>query len=195
MALDESDDDGVRELRLEGPSLFVVCGALTVALIAAFLVGRWWERGSRPPQFGMSGGADPLANVVEAEEPADVDGSVDFFDTVQDGEKQLEPQREVAHSTPPRTPEAPAGGAADAKPDDGPFFVQVFAGRDRSAAEAMIGRLQQSSYAVRLFTERSGTDALYKVRVGGYASEDEARSEAQELVRKGYGGSWVTRVD
>jgi hypothetical protein len=201
MAIEEGDD-GVREVRLEGVRLWVVCGGLTLALLAAFMVGRWWERESRPPQFGRlgSGGAgDPLANVVEAEEPADVDGGADFFDTVQGGDKELEPQREVgevgevARARP--QDDSPAGGAADAKPDNGPFYVQVFAGRDRSAAEAMVGRLQRASYDVRLFTERSGSDALYKVRVGGYATEDEARSEAQDLVKEGYGGAWVTRVD
>jgi len=194
MAIDGTDGDGVREFRLEGPGLLLVGGGLALALTAAFFAGRWYERGDEPPTFASGGGADPLANVVEAEEPADLDGSADFFDTMDGGGKEAEPSREVAGRSASAEP-APAGGAAEAKPDRGPFYVQVFAGRDRGAAEGLVERLQQAHYSVKLFTERNGTDALFKVRVGGYASEDEARSDAQQLVKQGYGGAWVTRVE
>jgi hypothetical protein len=47
---------------------------------------------------------------------------------------------------------------------------------------------------VRLFSEREGRGALYKVRVGGYPSRDGARSAADRLEREGYSGAWVTEV-
>ena len=77
----------------------------------------------------------------------------------------------------------------------GPYYVQVFAGRDRRAAEGLVGQLQAGNYSVRLFSDRSGGDALFKVRVGGYATEDEARDAAADLVQQGYGGAWVTRLE
>jgi cell division septation protein DedD len=190
---DRRDIEGTREFRLEGVTLFVVGGALTLALVGAFFVGRWYERSVQPPRFSAGGGADPLANVVEAEEPADVDESATFFDTLEGEEKEAEPRREIGREDSARPPGGPKPKASTA--DRGPFYVQVFAGRDRRAAESLVGQLQAADYSVRLFTDRSGGDALFKVRVGGYADESEARSTAEDLVQKGYGGAWVTRVE
>jgi len=188
---DERDADGVREFRLEGVSLVVVGTALTLALVGAFFVGRWSERSSQPRELSGAADSDPLGHVVEAEEPADLDESTTFFDTVDGDEKQAEPAREMASETPR---EAPAR-ATEPPPTGGPYFVQVFAGRDRRAAEGLVARLQGAGYGVRLFSERSDGESLFKVRVGGYGTEAEARAASGRLVEQGYGGAWVTRVE
>jgi cell division septation protein DedD len=77
---------------------------------------------------------------------------------------------------------------------DGPWFVQVWAGRDREAAELLVDKLQGQGYPVRLFTDRVEGDSLYKVRVGGYSGDAEARRVSGELEGKGYRGAWVTSV-
>ena len=77
----------------------------------------------------------------------------------------------------------------------GNFYVQVFAGRDLQAAEGLIAKLKSQGHRARLFREAEGQGALYKVRVGGYPTRDEARQASQQLVGEGYSGAWVTAVE
>ena len=46
-----------------------------------------------------------------------------------------------------------------------------------------------------MLTERDGRHGLYKVRVGGYVTDDSAREAAAELRSRGYPGAWVTRAE
>ena len=86
-------------------------------------------------------------------------------------------------------------GDLPAAADSGPFYVQVFAGRDRRASERLLGELQSAGYAVRVFSEKEAGGMLYKVRVGGYEQESGARETAAKLRESGYSGAWVTRLD
>jgi cell division protein FtsN len=72
--------------------------------------------------------------------------------------------------------------------------VQVFAGRDRTTAESLVKSLAGRGYSVKLEAQREGTDALYKVRVGGYLTPDAARDAAARLKKEGEAGAWVTQV-
>ena len=204
MTADRQDDAGVREFRLEGLSLLLVGGVLLVLLSGAFYAGRWYERqvhpGGRPA--AAAGDEDPLASVARVSPEAEIDDEADFFDTTGGDETQLEPQREV----PQRTADEPAPpGPADSAPEpkEAPaseaaargFYVQVFAGRDHDAAEKLVDELTGKGLGVRLFTEREGRGALFKVRVGGYPTRDEARTAAESLKRDGYAGAWVTTVE
>ena len=192
MTSEQEETGEVREFRLEGATLVVVVVVLVVALAGAFYVGRLVERKSRPAGTFTAGMAeDPLANVAQSQEPADVDQSTDFFDAGEGG--QAEPEREVRRGL-GRTEgdESSAAPAPAATP--GSHFVQVWAGRDRQAAGVMVEKLQKEGYSVRLFSDRVESDTLYKVRVGGFESEDQARNMATELEQKGYRGAWVTTV-
>ena len=220
MVREKQGGNGVREFRLEGLGLLLVAGVLIVLLGSAFYVGRWYERQVSPVTVGGPVGAaesDPLANV---EPPADVDDSADYFDEVQGAEQEAEPQREIPRetsqpaqpaaaeeepaapppatreetATPPRAEEQPPAAPAETV-DDGSFYVQVFAGRDRESAEALVRELTGKGHPVRLFSEREGRGALYKVRVGGYATRDEADGVAGRLRQDGYSGAWVTSVE
>ena len=189
--------DDVREFRLEGLTLVVTVGVLLAALLGAFYLGRRVERWSGPEPSGEARGAadDPLANVAPTEPPADVDRSAGFFDTVEGEQKQAEPSREARRKRDePSATEPPSRDSPRARGSDGPFFVQVWAGRDREAAELLVDKLQREGYPVRLFSDRVESDSLYKVRVGGFATEPEARSMSEELAGKGYRGAWVTAV-
>lgn len=191
----ERDDEKVRELRLEGPFLLVAGGVLLAALIGAFFFGRWYERQLRPAALLARDAGDPLANVAAVEEaPADVDESAGYFDRLQGDEQALEPGREVGAAT-PATPAAPPPQRVAPPPAaGGSYFVQVFAGRDEAAAAGLVQTLEAAGYAVKLHTEREGQGALYKVRVGGYATPEQAREAARHLQREGYAGAWVTQM-
>ncbi len=193
-------DSDSREFRLEGLGLFVVGGVLLAAMGGAFFLGRWVERRSTPPPALAAGGSDPLAGVVERAPDADVADSLTFFDDVTTGDKELEPGREIAlpatDRPAERRPSEPVAATATKTPaaTGGSFFVQVFAGRDRKAAEMLVDKLQGQGRAVRLFTEREGRGSLFKVRVGGYPTQDAARLAAVDLQKAGYAGAWVTEA-
>ena len=85
-------------------------------------------------------------------------------------------------------------GAAEA-PSGGKWYVQVFAGRDRNSAEGLVRELEAAGYSVRLFSEREGRGALYKVRVGGYPTRDAAAGAADKLKGEGHAGAFPTEVE
>ena len=193
MTSEREDEGQVREFRLEGATLVVMVVVLVFALGGAFYVGRLVERRSHPQNSSASLAEDPLANVAESEPPADIDEASGMFDAGQSGEAELEPDREVRRGL--GKPEE-AGAAQPAAPPatTGAYYVQVWAGRDRQAAEVMVDKLQKEGYSVRLFSDRAENDTLFKVRVGGFETEDRARNMATELEQKGYRGAWVTTV-
>ena len=193
MTSEQEDAGEVREFRLEGATLVVVAVVLVVALAGAFYVGRLVERKSQPTTGAFVGGSseDPLANVAQTDSPADVDEASGFFDSSEGG--QAEPEREVRRGL-GQADEGDSPAAATPTATPGSHFVQVWAGRDRQAAEVMVEKLQKEGYSVRLFSDRVENDTLYKVRVGGFETEDQARNMATELEQKGYRGAWVTTV-
>jgi cell division protein FtsN len=177
---------GGRELRLEGPVLYVVVVALLGAVALAFWAGRWFERQTAPapPIAAQEGRGHEAGDEPKADD-------VTFFDTLGGGGRAAEPEREVRPKSEAGPPSAPPAAA----PRSGTFCVQVFAGRDRQAAEEIVRSLSGRGYAVTVQGEREGRGALYKVRVGGYADRGEAQAVAERLKREGQPGAWVTRRD
>lgn len=193
MASDRPEERPPREIRLEGPVLWLVGGFLAAVLVATFWLGRWFERQVAPTSAETP--RDPLSNVVR-DEPADSRG-LTFFDTLTGGGKVAEPQREARNLAAPPAPNGTAASSPStaAAPREGEFVVQVFAGRDRHAAEEVVKALGGRGYPVRLEGEREGRGALYRVRVGGYSTRAEAQGVAERLQREGESGAWVTRRD
>jgi cell division protein FtsN len=185
----ERQDADAREVRLEGVGLVAALGLLVAAQLGAFYLGRWFERDARPLASARAP-EDPLRAVIDEKPPADAAAGLTTFDDARGEGKQLEPQRE-ARPAPARTEPAMGGTAGGA----GPFFVQVFAGRDRAAADRLVQELRAAGQPVRVVTESESGGTLYKVRVGGYGAEGGARAAADQLRRAGYTGAWVTRVD
>lgn len=177
---DEEKGPG-REIRVEGAGLLLLGVALAAVVVGAFLLGRWV--GSNSPS------AEPRATLstASAEESTPASTSSSYFDAPAGGQKALEPQREVA--APPAAPPQ-----VQATPSPGSYFVQVFAGRDRHAAETLVESLAGRGYPVRLDTHREGRDTLFKVRVGGYPTQTEAQGTAARLRQEGETGAWVTEV-
>jgi hypothetical protein len=203
---EDRDDSQLREFRLEGAGLFIVGGVFLVVMAGAFYLGRWVERRAAGPVAGT-----PLLDQVgpgptRSEAPVDVTGQAGYFDTIE-GETEAEPERQAielpsttadgvedtagAVRAPDKTP-PPQPSAATAT---GPFYVQLFAGRDKASAEGLYRGLSDRGYRVRLDTERAGDGVLYRVRVGGYAAKPDAEVLAKRLRGEGYSDAWVTRVD
>ena len=184
MDRDAGRRDEPRELRLEGAVLGIAGGVLLALLFGAFQLGRAVERRSAPPRPASSP-ADPLGNVEK--EAVDASEKLTFFDTLSGSGKEAEPDREArakAASPPP--------AAAEVTP--GPWFVQVFVGRDRQAAEEVVRTLRGQRYPVRIDAVAEGTGSLFKVRVGGFPTKEAADQGAERLHGDGHNGTWVVRV-
>lgn len=185
----------IREVRLEGVILYVVGGLFLAALAGAFYLGKWVEHRSSPQGF------------LPAESPGDAPGAVgqesreigqeaSDFDTITDREQEAEPERQVgrppqAHSD---AGESRGGVGATSPTQDGRFFVQVFALRDQGSAQNLLNGLSKKGFPVRLDTEREGEGALYKIRVGGYATRHDASAMADRLRTDGYPGAFVVTI-
>jgi rare lipoprotein A len=185
MAPEPAERGRDREMKLEGFALFLTGGVLIALLVGAFYLGRWVERGRVVPGSAQANGsADEAAGLESASD------DVSFFDTLSGGEKAAEPGRESAKHSPARPSETPQRSPSEA----GPWYVQVFAGRDRSTADEIIQALGQKGHSVRLDTRREGTGSLYRVQVGGFATREAADRAADRLRKEGQTGAWVTRV-
>ncbi len=177
--------DEPKELRLEGWVLAVVGGVLVALLIAAFQLGRAVERWGTPAQAASAPG-DPLSNVEQ--ELVDSTEKLTFFDTLSGGGKEAEPAREAKAKPAVAAP-------AEASVTPGPWFVQVFVGRDRQAAEEVVRSLRAKRYPVRIDGVSEGASGkLFKVRVGGFPTKEAAESGADRLHGDGHTGTWVVRL-
>jgi cell division septation protein DedD len=160
-----------RELRLEGGALWLSVALLLGALAGAFFLGRWTAPEGAPARSESGAGVAPDA----VRPAADVDASAGGFDTG----GVAEPNRQVAE---PAAPAAPGG----------PWNVQVFAGRDRQAAERLVTTLQGAGWPVKLQSVAEGSGSLVKVRVGGFPTRQAAEEAAGRLRGQGQSGAWVT---
>ena len=206
MKADQGDEDSTREVRLEGLGLVVVGGILLAAVCGAFYLGKWVEAREHPAQVLADAGEGPLSQVVRSNSVESATEDTSFFDNIDDSEAEPEPEREARPETPKAvpppakktTPETkPAAKRADQPSDPGgagDYWVQVFAGRDRSSAESLVGKLKSDGYLVKVFSEREGQGLLFKVRVGGYPSKDRAQRLAGVLKESGY-SAWVPPLE
>jgi len=160
-------------------------GVLVALLIGAFQLGRAVERWSTPSQ-AVSATTDPMGNVEQ--EVVDATEKLTFFDTLSGSGKEAEPSREARPaSAAPSVPDTPVTA--------GPWFVQVFVGRDRQAAEEVVRSLRAKRYPVRIDAVAEGSSGkLFKVRVGGFPTKDAADRGAERLHGDGHGGTWVVKV-
>ncbi len=166
-----------REFQLEARHLALLV-LLVVALCAAsYQVGRWVERrsaeASAPPGLAPDGRAP-----ASVEDAGDVSRDLTFFDTLGGGDP-------VPLEAPPRARETPirprsAGASAPSAPrrsvSEG-VMIQVFASKDRKAADSLRRRLRSRGYTALLVSE----GGFHKVRVGPYADGEEAQRAAGVL--------------
>lgn len=177
--------DEPREVRLEGWLLTVAGGVLVALLIGAFQLGRVVERWGTPAR-ATSSPADASGSTEQ--DIVDATEKLTFFDTLSGTGKEAEPAREAKAK-----PTLPAPAEVAVPP--GPWFVQVFVGRDRQAAEEVVSSLKAKHYPVRIDGVAEGASGrLFKVRVGGFPSKEAAESGAERLHGDGHSGTWVVRL-
>ncbi len=189
----------VREFRLEGAALAILAVLALALLFGAFQLGRWYERRRAPSAPAAASDAGPARGGGPDAAPTAVDAreGATFFDSA--AGKPLEPRREAQakERTAPAAAEEPPAESSSALPEaaGGPFYVQLTAVRDRRSAERVVSELRERGYPVVLATERDGQDTLFKVRVGGYPTREDAAPALERLQRDGYASAWITRVD
>lgn len=172
-----------RDIVLEGYGLAVAAAALLAALAGAFSCGRWYEARGRLET------AEPRVEVPPEARSREIEGRGSRFEDVAET-GALEPRREARAG--PTT--APASSPPAATAVRGAFYVQVFAGRSREAAERVVAQLAERGHAARMETTADGRDTLFRVQVGGFETRSSAESAVGTLQREGFRGAFVARV-
>lgn len=103
--------------------------------------------------------------------------------------------------TPPaaaRTTSAPASAresraAASSEPPGAGFSIQVAALRERSEADAIVGRLASKGYSAYVVAPAKGAPNVFRVRVGKFKERREADAVAVRLQREEQFKPWVVR--
>lgn len=101
--------------------------------------------------------------------------------------KTAEPVAEAAAAPVATATSAPAAHAG------GAIAVQVAALASKSDAEAIARRLSGKGYAAYVLTADAGAKPVFKVRVGNYASADEAQRVSRRLRQEEKLQPWVIR--
>jgi septal ring-binding cell division protein DamX len=117
--------------------------------------------------------ARPPAIAPAANPPADDDEDADETDTAA-----------AAPSAPVRSPRTLPPGAH-------PYNIQIEAVMDKSGADEMVSRLRSLGYNAQETTIQLSGETWYRVRVGPYASADEATA-AQNRLREQYKQAYTT---
>ncbi|HKY32687.1 MAG TPA: SPOR domain-containing protein [Candidatus Polarisedimenticolia bacterium] len=181
-------EEGGREFQLETRHLAFLIALVVVLCVASFMVGRWVERQSLGPTVSsaVSRSADP-----NVEEGGDVAEDLTFFDSLkEDRPVPLQASGETAPARPaassPRPPSRTAAETGRRSVNEG-VMIQVFASRDRAAADAIRNRLRSRGYTALMVSEGGS----YKVRVGPYADKEEAERSAAVLRQQENLSTWI----
>ena len=210
--IDRTGGEGAaREFQLEARHLVLLILVVVVLCVASFMFGRWVERQNAGLGVAAGGGATKPGD-PNIEDMGDVSKDLTFFDTLEGN--QPAPLKQpagvgarpspstttssvgatpAAHATPPSTP--PAGSPTSAASSTGSsrrsvndaVMIQVFASKDRAAADAIRKRLRSKGYTALLVPDH-GT---YKVRVGPYADREEAVRAAAVLREQENLTTWI----
>ena len=187
----------------------LVGGAVLVALLLllALLIGP--REGTRTPDEGgaevpSAGDAPQLSESVATAFPAEAGAGDDTVSSIPSGSSGAvppsvspapladnmgradaapSPSAAVAPSPPPAAVPAPAARWA----------VQVGSFSSRANADRLSQWCREQGYGVMVLAGRDGGRTLYRVRVGPYASRDDARSAVAELAllgRSGFVSDW-----
>ena len=180
----------------------LVGGAVLVALLLLLALVIGPRDGDRLPD--QEGSDSPVAQV--APQPAEPDegrrepGPRTIAQWVAPGSVPHAPQPARAFTKPPETGErdrtspSPREAAETPAAQTGPqWAVQVGSFSSRANAERLSDWCREQGYGVRVVTAQDGGRTLHRVRVGPYASSEDARSAIAELAilgRSGFVSDW-----
>lgn len=159
-----------------------------------------------PPTGGAPADAGPAptpAGAAPAEAPSDFDPGAEDAAAASASAPRAEPAKPAAAPAlaaaplPPPVPTAPASPHVAAPPPvaaRGPgFAVQVGAFGERAAADQLVGSLRSDRFAAYLVEGAPGEGARFRVRVGPFATREEASGQASKLKARRQLPTWVIR--
>jgi len=88
-------------------------------------------------------------------------------------------------------PGASVAVATPRPPASGGFRVQVVSVSSRADADALARRLSSRGFSARVEPGRTASGAVYRVRVGPFATREEAASAAARLAAEGRRDTWI----
>jgi cell division septation protein DedD len=214
--LHDGTDDGFHEIQLSGKQLVFLFMATTVVSVVIFLCGVLVGRGVK----GETVNADPLAaraapqatGAQSAPSPTELPPppaevplrypkllaedkpAAEDFKPVPEPKVAPETARPVpaAAPVPGETARPPAAGSET--PRAGVWAVQVVALTDRTAANAVVQRLNGKGYPAFLVSPQAGAPVQnYKVRVGRYGDRAEAEQVRNRLKKEEQFEPWILR--
>lgn len=191
-------DEVTRELQLETKHLAFLIVLVLGLCVASFMLGRWVERQNPPPVAAASRAAEENGTV---EDEGDVASDLTFFDTLKnDRAAPLQPAAPSEKTARPTTPRPqPSRAAVESSPVTPPrtpdprrsvnegVMIQVFASKDKAAADAIRKRLRGKGYTALLVSDAGS----WKVRVGPYADREEAERSAAILRAQENLKTWI----
>jgi DedD protein len=104
-----------------------------------------------------------------------------------------EPREALKAATTPAPAPAAAATTPPATSGAGKIAVQVGAFGTRKEADALAKRLSGRGYAVYVMNPSGDGKKVFRVRVGNYASNDEAQRVSAKLAAQENLKSWITR--
>lgn len=93
-----------------------------------------------------------------------------------------------SEASPPTPSASPTGGLAG-----GDVVIQVFSSPDRAKAQEILEQLKANDFRAFISPLVDGGETYYRVRVGPFEYESDARRVAEELRRKLDLETWITR--
>jgi DedD protein len=137
------------------------------------------------------GEADPVRPAqgggAELVFPAPVTGVAPHASSVPTAPAVIRPFEDGEGGTPP----AAVAVATPAPPASGGFRVQVVSVSSRADADAEARRLTRAGFPARVEPGRSGSGAVYRVRVGPFSTRAEAAGAAARLASEGRRETWI----
>jgi DedD protein len=210
----DGTDDGFHEIQLSGKQLVFLFMATTVVSVVIFLCGVLVGRGVKGETVNaadaLAASAAPQATGVQsapsptelpappAEVPlrypkllAEDKPAAEDFKPVPEPKPAPETARPAAAPVPVETARPPAGVDT---PRAGVWAVQVVALTDRTAANAVVQRLNGKGYPAFLVSPQAGAPVQnYKVRVGRYGDRAEAEQVRNRLKKEEQFEPWILR--
>lgn len=193
-------NEGKLEVSMGG---VVLLGGTTVLVTAvAFLLGIYVGKGITEERLASEQQVVKLP--VESPEPPESDESreVSFWDRLDEsgkakptaapeGEATAEPTESPAATPTATSPPRPTPTAEPIL--TGGFRVQVQALSDRRAAEQIAQDLRAAGYLATISVADVEGKRLYRVRVGPYSTEEQARTVIRKLSGLGFPGAFLAR--
>ena len=173
--------EGGQEFQLETRHLALLVLIAVVLCLGSFHLGRWVERRSGSPAVAVLGAGTEEASDGTIEDMGDISRELTFFDSLHEDT--------VVDDAPARarTDSVPASAPVARRSVNEGIMIQVFASKDRSAAQAVRNRLREKGYTAFILS----SDGTHKVRVGPYADKEEAELQAAIIRQREDLHTWI----